>query len=308
MENTGSNPPHTTQSADDLMSILLNETIRQLNIPGTPAPLRPTAIPPLPTAILPTPPITPRINNRHFNRLLDTAYDSMYNYNLVMQTYNNNMTSMLNYITESLHIINANSRHDPPLPVPRSPIVTARHVPPTPPPSVSRNEPRTFGSQAPDSTFLFSYIFEPLYAQSDQNENTRPMTRTEILSNTRTFSYEENSLPEDRRTCPIGMDTFQQGDVLCEIRGCGHIFRRLTLVNWLQRSSRCPVCRYNICEFQSSGRANVIPQPNIISQPIPPINETGLRINNDIEDNHGDSDGEDSDGEDSDIEMDASVD
>ena len=294
MENSGSNPPRATQSADDLMSILLNETIRQLNIPGTPAPLP-----------LPTPPITPGINNRHFNRLLDTAYDSMYHYNRVMQTYNNNMTSMLNYITESLHIMNANSRHDPPLPVPHSPIATARTtVPPPPPPSVS---------QVPDSTFLFSYIFEPLYAQSDQNENTRPMTRSEILSNTRTFSYEENSLPEDRRTCPIGMDTFQSGDVLCEIRGCGHIFRRLTLVNWLQRSSRCPVCRYNICEFQSSGRENINPQPNIISQPNPPINENDLTVNNDIEDIRGhsdreDSDGEESDGEDSDIEMDASVD
>lgn len=308
MENTGSNPPHTTQSADDLMNILLNETIRQLNLTGTPAPLRPTAIPPLPTAILPTA-IPPRINNRHFNRLLDTAYDSMYNYNLVMQTYNNNMTSMLNYITESLHIINANSRSDPPLPVPRSPIVTARHVPPPPPPGVS---------PAQDNTFLFSYIFEPIYGQSDQNENTRPMTRTEILSNTRTFSYEEDSLPEDRRTCPIGMDTFQSGDVLCEIRGCGHIFRRLTLVNWLQRSSRCPVCRYNICEFQSSGRTNVSSQPNIISQPIPPINENDLIINNDIEDIRGesddedaddeDADGEDADGGESDIEMDASVD
>jgi len=291
MENTGSNPPRATQSADDLMNILLNETIRQLNIPGTPAPL---------PAPLPT--ITPNIHNRNFNRLLDTAYDSMHHYNRVMQTYNNNMTSMLNYITESLHIMNANSRHDPPLPVPRSPIVTARTAvppPPPPPPSVS---------QVQDNTFLFSYIFEPLYAQSDQNENTRPMTRAEILSNTRTFSYEENSLPEDRRTCPIGMDTFQQGDVLCEIRGCGHIFRRLTLVNWLQRSSRCPVCRYNICEFQSSGRENINPQPNIISQPNPPINENDLIVNNNIEDIRRHSDSEDSDGEDSDIEMDPSVD
>ena len=292
MENSGSNPPRATQSADDLMNILLNETIRQLN---STAPL-PTPLP------LPTPPITPNIHNRNFNRLLDTAYDSMHNYNRVMQTYNNNMTSMLNYITESLHIMNANSRHDPPLPVPRSPIVTARTTvppPPPPPPSVS---------QAPDSTFLFSYIFEPLYAQSDQNENTRPMTRAEILSNTRTFSYEENSLPEDRRTCPIGMDTFQSGDVLCEIRGCGHIFRRLTLVNWLQRSSRCPVCRYNICEFQASGRENINPQPNIISQPNPPINQNDLIVNNNIEDIRGHSGREESDGDDSDIEMDASVD
>ena len=292
MENSGSNPPRATQSADDLMNILLNETIRQLN---STAPL-PTPLP------LPTPPITPNIHNRNFNRLLDTAYDSMHHYNLVMQTYNNNMTSMLNYITESLHIMNANSRHDPPLPVPRSPIVTARTTvppPPPPPPSVS---------QVPDSTFLFSYIFEPLYAQSDQNENTRPMTRAEILSNTRTFSYEENSLPEDRRTCPIGMDTFQSGDVLCEIRGCGHIFRRLTLVNWLQRSSRCPVCRYNICEFQSSGRENINPQPNIISQLNPPINQNDLIVNNNIEDIRGHSGREESDGDDSDIEMDASVD
>jgi hypothetical protein len=46
------------------------------------------------------------------------------------------------------------------------------------------------------------------------------------------------------------MDTFLPGDVLCEIRGCGHTFRRPPLMNWLRRSSQCPVCRYHIRTYQ----------------------------------------------------------
>ena len=78
------------------------------------------------------------------------------------------------------------------------------------------------------------------------------MNREEINMNTRTFTYEENSLPEDRRSCPISMENFQVGDIICEIRGCGHTFRRPALINWLRRSSLCPVCRYNIRTYQDN--------------------------------------------------------
>jgi len=117
--------------------------------------------------------------------------------------------------------------------------------------SSQQQQPRSL-SQANtlDQSLVFTYLFEPLVNEPEQHENQRPMSREEISTTTRTFSYVLNSLPEDRRICPIVMDTFSPGDVLCEIRGCGHIFRRPPLMNWLRRSSQCPVCRYHIRTYE----------------------------------------------------------
>jgi hypothetical protein len=113
------------------------------------------------------------------------------------------------------------------------------------------------GSNLIDSDFIFTYLFDPLIPNEAPNENTRPMPQEEILRTTRTFSYIRDSLPEDKRICPIGMDTFQHGDILCEMLGCSHIFRRPAIMNWLRRSSQCPVCRYNIRTYQDETPATV---------------------------------------------------
>jgi hypothetical protein len=46
--------------------------------------------------------------------------------------------------------------------------------------------------------------------------------------------------------CPISLEPLQIGDVICEIRGCRHKFKRPNLMTWLNRTSNCPVCRYNL--------------------------------------------------------------
>ncbi len=156
-----------------------------------------------------------------------------------------------------------------------------------------------------DQSLVFTYLFEPLVNEPEQHENQRPMSREEISTTTRTFSYVLNSLPEDRRICPIGMETFAPGDVLCEIRGCGHIFRRPPLMNWLRRSSQCPVCRYHIRTYQES--ATVDPSFNTVD---PSFNNVTIRPTSPVQIN--DLDEEDvivSDDEDvSDIEIDNDVD
>ena len=156
-----------------------------------------------------------------------------------------------------------------------------------------------------DQSLVFTYLFEPLVNEPEQHENQRPMSREEISTTTRTFSYVLNSLPEDRRICPIVMETFAPGDVLCEIRGCGHIFRRPPLMNWLRRSSQCPVCRYHIRTYQES--ATVDPSFNTVD---PSFNNVPVRPTSPVQIN--DLDEEDvivSDDEDvSDIEIDNDVD
>ena len=81
----------------------------------------------------------------------------------------------------------------------------------------------------------------------NQVEQERRLTNTEITNAIRTFTYseEQNETLNDNR-CPISLETFVNGDVLAEIRGCNHIFRRDNLLRWLRRSNCCPICRFNL--------------------------------------------------------------
>ena len=47
-------------------------------------------------------------------------------------------------------------------------------------------------------------------------------------------------------TCPITLEDFQHGELLCEIKHCHHVFKETALRSWFVRNTHCPVCRYDI--------------------------------------------------------------
>ena len=101
---------------------------------------------------------------------------------------------------------------------------------------------------------LFTYTY---YPNANANANTtsanvNPLTTDEIAYATRTYSYTSNTASnnEEPNRCPISLETFQVGDVVCEIRGCGHIFKRPPLMRWFRRNSQCPMCRYQLREYR----------------------------------------------------------
>ena len=75
------------------------------------------------------------------------------------------------------------------------------------------------------------------------------------------------------------MERFIDSDSVCVIRECGHIFSTQELQLWFRSNCRCPVCRYDIRNYNpSSNRTqqernqpepsvdmsnNIIPAPNI---------------------------------------------
>lgn len=84
------------------------------------------------------------------------------------------------------------------------------------------------------------------------------LTREEIARATLTYGFTEEMILRDTsgdtiNVCPISLESLQVGDVVCEIRGCGHKFKRPNLMTWLNRNSNCPVCRYNL---RTTARAN----------------------------------------------------
>lgn len=86
-----------------------------------------------------------------------------------------------------------------------------------------------------------------LFDEPPPNPNQQPLTMDQIVNATTTFEFNDQvrSTLSDYR-CPISLENFQNGDSLCRINGCGHVFNKRVLLNWLQRSSQCPVCRHNL--------------------------------------------------------------
>ncbi len=74
--------------------------------------------------------------------------------------------------------------------------------------------------------------------------NTQLLTQERINTLTRNFNYDSTTIVE--RTCPISLDEFTNGEELTQIIACSHIFKKEHLMNWFRRSTRCPVCRYNL--------------------------------------------------------------
>ena len=64
---------------------------------------------------------------------------------------------------------------------------------------------------------------------------------------TETFTYNSNTMSRvNSITCPITLEDFQHGELLCEIKHCRHVFKEASLRNWFVRNAQCPVCRYDI--------------------------------------------------------------
>lgn len=72
-------------------------------------------------------------------------------------------------------------------------------------------------------------------------------TITQISQATELILY-DNSLPHP--SCSITLEAFQEGEQVCRIIGCGHIFKQTAIREWFQRNVRCPVCRYDIREYR----------------------------------------------------------
>ena len=49
--------------------------------------------------------------------------------------------------------------------------------------------------------------------------------------------------------CPITLEDFQENETVCQIKHCRHTFKEQSLRNWFQNNVRCPVCRYDIRDY-----------------------------------------------------------
>ena len=91
-------------------------------------------------------------------------------------------------------------------------------------------------------------------------------TQTQIELSTRRVRYCDIISPRNI-SCPISLDVFNDNDIVIFIRHCRHIFNSEELNTWFSSNCRCPVCRYDIRNYNSnaSSETNEITTPSTIS-------------------------------------------
>jgi hypothetical protein len=89
---------------------------------------------------------------------------------------------------------------------------------------------------------IFQNFFQPIEVHP---------TQSQIEAATRNVRYCDISRPINTQ-CPISMDEFNDNDMVTVIRHCGHTFNTDHIMNWFRSNCRCPVCRYDIREYNSN--------------------------------------------------------
>ena len=134
------------------------------------------------------------------------------------------------------------------------------------------NNYRDLRNNTNTNPLLFEYIFElQPYTSGSNEDNTNAFNRlfqrflepievyptpTQIEAATRVARYGDILSPLNR-SCPISLENFNDDDTVAIIRFCGHTFNRDELNRWFATNCRCPVCRYDIRNYNSNSNTHV---------------------------------------------------
>jgi len=154
-------------------------------------------------------------------------------YNSTINQYHTNIQNAISILqnidTQRYSLVNGNENI--------TPIPTPIHTP-------SRT------NRARENTIFYTtFIPENL-----QNVIIQP-SEEEINRSVENVRYTQTNIIDDNR-CPITLEPFIIGDNVSRIRHCGHTFSIASLQNWFRGSVRCPVCRYDIREYQPTSHIN----------------------------------------------------
>jgi len=73
-------------------------------------------------------------------------------------------------------------------------------------------------------------------------------TQTQIENSTRNIVYGD-ILDPINNSCPISLEPFTDTSNVTMIRHCRHIFNTNSLISWFNTNCKCPVCRYDIRNY-----------------------------------------------------------
>jgi len=184
-------------------------------------------------------------NNNLNNNLIGTIHELIVSYNdnirlhnYIIDDYNHNIFTILNilqYIQGNLNASNYNNAYNT--------TNTTNTTRPFPIPSNPGRRPNNI-----DLSALFYLLNIPIHPNYDSETRYVPLTQEQINNSTLITNYSSEIHTE--MACPISLDEFTAGEEICQIRGCGHYFKKNHIMRWFQNNHLCPVCRYNVRDNQ----------------------------------------------------------
>ncbi len=156
----------------------------------------------------------PRTRSQEFLRTFISEYNQIIRtHTEMMYEYNRNVRNILNIIQR------AGEYGQAPTP---SPTPTTR--------STSRSD-------------IATLIY--LLSQASVDDTRVGLSPVQIANATENVLYTTEAFPQITQ-CPISLDDFEDGEVVCQIRHCRHIFKPRNIRRWFETRTCCPVCRYDL--------------------------------------------------------------
>jgi len=90
-------------------------------------------------------------------------------------------------------------------------------------------------------------------------------TQQQIENASRLIRYNsiENPLSE---SCPISLEHFSNGEMVRQLKHCGHLFCQASFQQWFENNVRCPVCRHDIRSYRANTQTNIQTNPQTNTQ------------------------------------------
>jgi hypothetical protein len=186
---------------------------------------------------------------------MNISNNNMRLYNNNMRLYNDNIRDYninireMTRVLQTMHISNSNIRHHRM----HNPTVSSVH------PSARFNR-REYQSTRHSNTLntppfnLFENLFNNNVPYTFNDVVIRP-TSTQIENACELFEY-TSSIPLINNRCPITLTDFYEGEQIRRIHHCGHTFSADAIINWFRENVVCPICRYDIRDYESNNNEN----------------------------------------------------
>jgi hypothetical protein len=197
------------------------------------------------------------------NRYNTISNEQLLLINILNEMYNNNISQINNHIDAINGLNEANNNI-------RATLIQMLNVngsrrPNTATPNTTN---RSNGTSNLDYYFpnTITYLTSPLRRQNGMNLNGMNLesffspvevfpTPSQVEAATRRVRYCDIVSPLNR-SCPISLEEFNDNDMVSVIRQCGHIFKTDELNTWFRSNCRCPVCRYDIRNYNTNASSS----------------------------------------------------
>jgi len=103
------------------------------------------------------------------------------------------------------------------------------------------------------NTILLTELFNILPTLGINTRNQEPvLVRPSVQQIESSSSLRQASSADESQTCSICQDSYTEGQAIRSINHCNHNFHKTCIDPWFQQNVRCPVCRYDIRETQTT--------------------------------------------------------